>query len=122
MRRLLSLVLLAAFGFPLIAPVLALGQHTESSLPACCRRHGAHHCMGDMQRSPSSAPAFSQRCPSFPQPSTTPLQLRSFALLSAPQLISSQHASLHAQQPATTLRRITHDSALYKRGPPSHLL
>jgi len=120
MRRLLSLVLLAAFGFPLIAPVLALGQDVESSLPACCRRHGVHHC--SMGHAPSSAPALSERCPSFPQPSTTPSQFNNAALLSAPQLISSQHTSLITQHPSATLRRTTHDSALYKRGPPSHLL
>ena len=92
MRRLLSLVLLAAFGFPAVAPVLALGQDTESSLPACCRRNGAHHCsMGNMQRQSTSAPALSEHCPCFPQPSISPSQLNSFALVSAPRLSHSHN-------------------------------
>jgi hypothetical protein len=122
MRRLLSLVLLAAFGLPAVAPVLALGQETESSLPACCRRNGAHHCMGSMQRPPSSAPAFSERCPSFPQPSTAPSQINSFALVSAPRPTVAQRASLLVQQLSSALHPSTHDFALYKRGPPSYLL
>jgi len=123
MRRLLSLVLLAAFGFPLIAPALALGQDVERTLPACCRRNGAHHCsMGAMQRTPNSAPAVSERCSSFPQPSTSPSQLSSFALLSSTRLVIAQRALLVVPQPATALQIVTHDFALYKRGPPSHLL
>lgn len=122
MRRILSLVLLAAFGLPAIAPALALGQDTESSLPACCRRNGTHHCMGNMHHTPSSAPAFSERCPNFPQPISTPSQLNGFALLPPPQSVSVQYASLSAQPPSNSVRLDVHDFALYKRGPPSHLL
>jgi len=122
MRRILSLVLLAAFGLPAVAPALTLGQDTENSLPACCRRHGVHHCMGDMQHSPSSAPAFSERCPSFPQPSTSPGQLASFALISAPRLAIEAHTSALLQKPTATPHSSAHEFALYKRGPPSHLL
>lgn len=120
MRRLLSLVLLAAFGLPAVAPALALGQDTESSLPACCRRHGVHHC--SMQRPPSSVPAFSERCPSFPQPSTAPSPLSSFALLTSPNQMAVHQASLQIQQPSAALHSSLHDFAHYKRGPPSHLL
>lgn len=123
MRRLLSLVLLAALGLPVVAPALALGQDTEASLPACCRRHGVHHCsMGNMQRPSSSAPAFSERCPYFPQPSNSVSQITTFALHSPPQLIAASRSSLIVHQPASLLHSSTHDFALYKRGPPSHLL
>jgi len=120
MRRLLSLVLLAAFGLPAVAPALALGQDTEASLPACCRRHGVHHCT--MQRPASSAPAFSERCPSFPQPSTTPSQINSFALLSSSSLITAYHIALPVQHPTAALHSSMHDFALYQRGPPLQLL
>ena len=122
MRRILSLVLLAAFGLPAVAPALTLGQETDASLPACCRRNGAHHCTMKMHRPPSSAPAYSQRCPSFPQPSTAPVQLTGFALLSAPLLAVEQQTSQPVLKPSPALRSSTHDFALYKRGPPSHLL
>ena len=122
MRRLLSLVLLAALGLPAVAPALALGQDTEASLPACCRRHGVHHCsMGNMQRPSSSAPAFSERCPYFPQPSNTVSQITSFALHSSPQLIAASRSSLVVPQQASLLHSSTYDFALYKRGPPTNL-
>lgn len=52
MRRILSILLMLVLGLaPAIAAVpggaLALGWNThgdESALPACCRRHGVHHC------------------------------------------------------------------------------
>ena len=122
MRRILSLVLLAAFGLPAVAPALTLGQDIEASLPACCRRHGVHHCMGSMQHSPNSTPAFSERCSSFPQPSTAPVQLTSFALTSALRLTIEEHTSVLAQKPTAPLCSSTHEFALYKRGPPLHLL
>jgi len=120
MRRFLSFVLLAAIGLPAVAPALALAQDTESSLPACCRRHGAHHC--SMPRPSSSAPAFSERCPSFPQPSTAASQTSGFALIATPRLTAGYQASLLVQHPTTALRSSSHDFALYKRGPPLHLL
>lgn len=120
MRRILSLVLLVAFGLPVVAPALTLGQDTESSLPACCRRHGVHHC--NMQRPLSSAPAIAAHCPSFPQPSTAPSQLSSYALLSASRLAISARSSLLITRPTAPMRRISHEFALYKRGPPSRLL
>jgi len=122
MRRIFSLVLLAAFGLPAVAPALTLGQDAEASLPACCRRNGAHHCSMKMHRPPSSAPAFSERCPSFPQPFITPGKISSFALLSAPRLTIQARSTLLACKPSATLHSSTHDFALYKRGPPSHLL
>ena len=57
MRRVLAILLLAAFGLPVVAPLLASGQDLEQSLPACCRRHGAHHCM--IGATHSNAPSVS---------------------------------------------------------------
>lgn len=65
-RRISAILLLVAFSFPLIA---APFQDSDSSLPACCRRVGIHHCgMGH----PSSDTADgtpklnSRACPFFP--------------------------------------------------------
>jgi hypothetical protein len=42
MRRVLSILLIAIFGF---APFAALAQNSKGArLPFCCRRRGAHHC------------------------------------------------------------------------------
>ena len=70
MRRSLSILLMLVFG---LGPLtLALQQNDDASLPACCRRHGAHHCAmsGETgsQRPNPQAPAFKapSRCPLFP--------------------------------------------------------
>lgn len=67
MRRLLSILLLAAFALPLVAPALALAQDPDAGLPVCCRRHGQHHCaMLERQKDPS-AHEFVAVCPAWPQ-------------------------------------------------------
>ena len=43
MRRALSTLLLLVFSLPVVAPPF-ISADVESALPACCRRHGAHHC------------------------------------------------------------------------------
>ena len=43
MRRALSTLLLLALSLPVVAPPF-ISADIESALPACCRRHGAHHC------------------------------------------------------------------------------
>lgn len=44
-RRLLSILLLAVFCLPLLAPLVARAQGAEDGVPACCRKSGRHHCM-----------------------------------------------------------------------------
>jgi|HubBroStandDraft_1064217.scaffolds.fasta_scaffold213732_2 hypothetical protein len=80
MRRGLAIVLMLLSW--LGTEAAAFAADGESSLPACCRRHGQHHCAMNaetaaaaMQESGTAigAPA---RCPNFPQstvPSTTPV-------------------------------------------------
>jgi len=69
MRRGLSNFLILFFWLGPLA--VALPGEDESGLPACCRRHGAHHCaMGAMmaQGGSGGAPVFSapMACPYFP--------------------------------------------------------
>jgi hypothetical protein len=72
MRRALSILLLLLFG---LGPLLAtLGASEDPRLPACCRRHGAHHCAVSAERvgfagSPASVIA-PPRCPLFPDGSS----------------------------------------------------
>ena len=72
MRRGFSMLLVLLFGLgPLSA---ALSASEDSGLPACCRRHGQHHCAIDASSGSigSSAwdatPSFTlpPRCPQFP--------------------------------------------------------
>lgn len=64
MRRALSTLLLLALSLPVVAPPFISGS-AESALPACCRRHGAHHCaMGGASVAVSSGSrAIAPICP-----------------------------------------------------------
>jgi hypothetical protein len=121
MRRLLAILLIAAFGFPAVAPLFAQGQDLESHLPACCRRNGAHHCaMGDTSN--SNAPTVSERCPSFPQPGAVASHLRIAALTTTQPLIKLPLATQSATARAETQRRLSRERTRQKRGPPAALL
>jgi hypothetical protein len=71
-RRSLSILLLAIFGLPFVAPLLAMGTAKDANLPACCRRDGKHHCMLGMTASGQAVshdPAFQapvEKCPYCP--------------------------------------------------------
>jgi hypothetical protein len=122
MRRLLSLLLLAAFGLPFVAPAFALGQEIESSLPACCRRHGAHHCMGNMAAVPGNSQTFSARCPAFPQPIAASLQAPTFALLAVAAKHLTTQSRLVASQSNASRPHIKLLRKHSNRGPPQQLL
>lgn len=73
MRRLLAILLLVVSGLPLVPSLMAATQvaNGDAHLPACCRRHGAHHCSSIEHSSarPSSEPqakAPSEKCPLWP--------------------------------------------------------
>jgi hypothetical protein len=125
-RRLLSIVLLVIFSFPLISPVLALTSGSDASLPACCRRNGAHHCMLKMQTAESTGSAVSlsatpPRCPAFPAVVTPvkhgDLSFRAASLIFA-EIVS--HRSVRTQTEARA--RVALDRSRQKRGPPVDLL
>jgi hypothetical protein len=67
MRRSLSILLLAAFVLPILAPALALAQDADTSLPACCRRHGEHHCGMLSAHSNPSTHHLTAVCAAWPQ-------------------------------------------------------
>lgn len=48
MRRLLSFSVFVAMLLPLLAPMASAAAVGQASVPACCRRGGAHHCVDGM--------------------------------------------------------------------------
>ena len=70
MRRGFSIFLVLLFG---MGPLSAMIPGSEdASLPACCRRHGAHHCAMNMQMAAMMAKIADPR-PAFSAPLTCPL-------------------------------------------------
>jgi hypothetical protein len=73
MRRGFSIFLILLFGLGPLSATISASE--DANLPACCRRHGAHHCamgqraaepMAEME--PGSAPVATapQTCPDYP--------------------------------------------------------
>jgi hypothetical protein len=81
MRRALSTLLVLFFGIGPLA--LAIGNLDDASLPACCRRHGAHHCAmaTDSTTQPAQSSAFtaSAHCPMFPRGNASPSPVAAIA-------------------------------------------
>jgi len=125
-RRILSFTLLLLFSLPLISPVLALTANSETNLPACCRRNGAHHCIRKMQPAESSGAgnslsATQQRCPAYPAV-VTQVQRGNLSFHTA-SLIFAEIVSHPAVKLQTEARaRVAFDRSRQKRGPPITLL
>lgn len=119
MRNALAVLLMIVFSLPLIAPALA-SSPDESSLPACCRRNGRHHCaMSGMALGTvdSRYTVLSERCPYSPFARVT---------LMAPHVFASPRgiSFMRAAGPTAVVRdaeagyRISADRTRRKRGPP----
>lgn len=124
LTRLLSLVLLAAVGLPTIAPALALAQDPDAGLPACCRRHGQHHCAMTADRIAQltrdrSQPQISAICPCYPGHEVAPVAGAHLLALHAPQRAAVFSSALALATRAETHRRISRERSRYKRGPPT---
>ena len=119
MRRVLSILLLAAFALPLVAPLLALAQDPDAGVPACCRRHGQHHCaMVDSGRD-NSAHRLVALCPAWPQRAVlSPVGSRHFIPGTSSAAASLRnYSSLPPQFYAA--RQTARERLHPKRGPPS---
>ncbi len=127
-RRLLSILLFWATLFPMVAPALSTGAMGQSTLPACCRRGGKHHCMmsaeerallmGEGGAIRVGTPP--EQCP-YRQHSLAAAHLQVFTPGAA-----ATHAAFLFHEPsaaaqAECLRRISFDRSRQKRGPPSLL-
>jgi hypothetical protein len=117
MRRGFSISLVLLF---LLTPLASwLPGIDESSLPACCRRHGSHHCAASSEGSGAAGAghtlAPSSHCPRYN--ASGPATLPAFLLPSA------QSSAVAVQEPAPSLPSFQARRALLRtasdRGPPS---
>lgn len=123
MRRALSISLILFFGFgPLAA---TLGASDDAGLPACCRRHGAHHCAMSL----SLAAAIMDTAPGkaiFTTPATCPDFPVSAAATAASQAMTAESLGLpallaqpHTPQAARAAARLSQIRTRAGRGPPN---
>jgi hypothetical protein len=122
MRRILSISLLLVMSLSLVAPLFA--SIPESSLPMCCRRSGAHHCMGTtgtVGADGKRVMLMGARCPSAPKAfavaggqAWTPGPEQSVVA------VVVAHPAGRAQTEARY--RISFGRSRQKRGPPSYFL
>lgn len=120
--RLIAIALLSVFGCDIALPSLL--SNPESTLPACCRRDGKHHCaMMQMLEQQERDAGLSWRSAA----SKCPLYARIGAASFIDQTPAVRAASFggavvaHPVNKAQTevLYRISHSRARQKRGPPS---
>ena len=127
MQRALSICLILFFGF---GPVFAAVQSDDDSrLPACCRRHGAHHC--DMSSyeilrmaevvSGQTALRAPSHCPLYPNEGFVPnASIHALATSSngQPELLAEKHSPVATRAAARTSQLRTRAD----RGPPAAVI
>ena len=129
MRRGFSILLILFFGLgPLSATAGA--SDDNSTLPACCRRGGAHHCALAMQRAaadaslpPGSTPVVSAplTCPYYPGAAvaiTGPVPALAASPARLPILTVGFYSAATVATPGLSSPNRTHSG----RGPPANLL
>lgn len=120
--RIIAIAVLSLFACDLALP--ALLSNPETTLPACCRRDGKHHCammqMLEQQERDAglSLRTATRKCPLFPKSTpaffidqTTPAREASFAGAIVGHPVNKAQTEV--------LYRISHSRARQKRGPPS---
>jgi len=82
MRRGFSIFLILMFG---LGPLSVLIDGSEdANLPACCRRHGAHHCAIAAQMAAMAGPGQTGKATTVSAPMTCPRYPGTLAMLSTP--------------------------------------
>ena len=120
MRRMLAITLLIAFGSPLVLPLFAATTDPQASLPACCRRHGAHRCTM-LLPSGSSGPSFqAPPCPLYPTAFAPPRLATASLAASMPPSVEPLRTLAPPPQGERRTRKFI-PSANLNRGPPTPL-
>ncbi|HKO20271.1 MAG TPA: hypothetical protein VJU82_15450 [Acidobacteriaceae bacterium] len=130
MRRALSILLVMVFWMPAFLPLFGAVTPDGAGVPACCRRHGQHHCvMSESERAAlratgNAVPEFrapTPRCPYQRSPVRSMQQVR----LAVPvgQVSYAALVSRPNGLPQTQSKwRVSRERARQKRGPPADLL
>jgi hypothetical protein len=125
MRRALSILFVLLFGLGPLSAVLEASD--AAGLPACCRRHGAHHCAASMNMGAIASPAQPNSAPVVSAPFTCPYYPGAIAavLTHAPAFTTASvelpALTAHTHKPAGH-RAVTFASPVRThagRGPPS---
>jgi len=127
MRRALSIILGLIFGFGPLTPVF--GASEDARLPACCRRHGAHHCamaeamVKSQRENVSRTPVFAAplHCRNYPDSSaraTSP----GYALAPTPHRAYACTGVDDVPASPQTAVRVAQASTHAVRGPPADTL
>jgi hypothetical protein len=124
LRKLIAILLLAAFGLPFAPQLFAATGQSESNLPACCRRNGKHHCMmsaSEKREAASTKPEFRSPLDKCPYTPGTVVTSRHHADgLAASSVVYAELLSHPSVRPQTESKwRIARDRSRSKRGPPS---
>lgn len=131
MRRALSILMVLFFGLgPLVA---TLSADEDSHLPACCRRHGAHHCAMSPQMAAQMAEMANEADPGTPTikaPATCPYfpgytvasSTTNMALATAPVSLPALMAEPHSPPATRASARISQLRTRADRGPPTSSL
>jgi len=125
MRRGSSIFLILFFG---LGPLSALvDSSADAGLPACCRRHGAHHCAMYAQTGAMGAARGIDSTPGFSAPLTCPLYHGpTFSMLMPAHAIAAARPSFRAEFTRTSASAFERMAALSRpsrahagRGPPA---
>jgi hypothetical protein len=121
MRRSIAIALTMLFGWLLLVPAIAAVG--ESTVPACCRKSGKHHCMthSHANSTGTSVASLRDKCPCVPQ--ATVATHVEFSAPSSSQVIYAGLLAHPAVAPQTEAGfRVSHSRARQKRGPPAFFL
>ncbi len=118
MQRGFSIFLVLVFGLGPLTPALGASQDVE--LPACCRRHGAHHCAMAMQMARRMEQARSGSAPIFTTPLTCPYYPGPGALLVGPTPALASAAAPLPEPVARTFAQTVRRSSVFSRPATTH--
>lgn len=123
LRKTLSILLLAAFGLPFLSTLLEGSAGAESTLPACCRRSGAHHCMMSaaqletLQQS-AQVTVLHSKCPLYPKASA-PAHHPDYSFASPNFVLTTALSATDELGQIAAWARVALEGARHKRGPPA---
>ena len=123
-QRICAVLLLAILSSSLITPLLS-ATTPASTIPACCRKDGKHHCsMANMKQQHDEAAVApvkftTGKCSQFPNTGAVPIAYNADAPPAALVFYAAivSHPTAHAQTEAQF--RVSFSRSSQKRGPPA---